>query len=210
MSLGVLSPFFIFGERGAKYKILFCILSDQSQKVFISKIMITKQKKQEIVAELTNKFQKQKSVIFTDFRGVSVNKLMAIRRAIKKTGAEFKVARKTFLRLALKKIGVEYDPKELDGEIGVIFSYDDSVTPVKTAVSFRKENPTFKLLKGILNGKLITAEEATALAKLPSREQLLGKLVFALNAPIQGFHNVLQANIKKLVVVINKVKESRT
>lgn len=172
--------------------------------------MITKQKKQEIVAELIDKFQKQKSVIFTDFRGVGVNKLMAIRRAIKKTGAEFKVARKTFLRLALKKIGIEYDPKELDGEIGVIFSYDDPVTPAKTAVSFRKENPTFKLLKGILNGKLITAEETIALAKLPSREQLLGKLVFTLNAPIQNFYNVLQANIKNLVVVITKIKENKS
>lgn len=172
--------------------------------------MITKQKKQEIVAELVDKFQKQKSVIFTDFRGIGVNKLMTIRRSLKKVGAEFKVARKTFLRLALKKISIDYDPKELNGEIGVIFSYDDPVTPAKTAVSFRKENPTFKLLKGILNGKLITAEEAIALAKLPSREQLLGKLVFALNAPIQGFHNVLQANIKNLVVVINKIRGIKT
>lgn len=171
--------------------------------------MITKQKKQEIIQDLEEKFKKQKSVIFTDFQGVGVNKLRIIRRSLKKVGAEFKVARKTFLRLALKKIGVDYDPKELDGEIGVIFSYEDPVAPAKTAVLFRKENPTFKLLKGLLAGKLISGEEAMALAKLPTREQLLGKLVYILNAPIQGFYNVLQANLKNLVVVLNKIAESK-
>lgn len=172
--------------------------------------MLSKTKKQEIVKELTDKFQKQKSVIFADFRGVGVNKLMTLRREMKKLGAEFRVAKKTFLRLALKSIGVAYDPKELEGEIGVIFGYEDQVAPAKVAAKFSKENETFKVLKGLLDGKLIEGKEVLALAKLPSREQLLAKLVWVLNFPIQGFYNVLQGNLRNLVVVLNKIKESRS
>ncbi|MDO8600475.1 MAG: 50S ribosomal protein L10 [bacterium] len=169
--------------------------------------MLTKSKKQEIVKELTDKFEKQKSVIFTDFRGIGVNKLMTLRREMRKLGAEFKVAKKTFLRIALKSIGVEYDPKELEGEIGVIFGYEDQVGPAKAAAKFGKENETFKVLKGLLDGKLIEGKEVLALAKLPSREQLLGKLVWVLNSPIQGFYNVLQGNLRNLVVVLSKIKK---
>jgi large subunit ribosomal protein L10 len=176
--------------------------------LFVQKIdMLTKSKKQEIVRELTDKFQKQKSVIFADFRGIGVNKLMALRREMKKVGAEFRVAKKTFLRIALKSIGIEYDPKELDGEIGVIFAYEDQVAPAKSAVKFGKENETFKVLRGLLGGKLLDGKEVLALAKLPSREQLLGKLVGTLNAPIQGFYNVLQGNLRNLVVVLSKIKK---
>ena len=149
--------------------------------------------------------KKKKIAVFSDFRGVGVSKLTALRREMKKTGAEFRVAKKTFLRIALKVIGIDYDPKELEGEIGVILGYEDQIAPVKSAVKFGKENKTFKILKGILDGKFLEGKDVLALAKLPSREQLLAKLVWTLNSPIQGFHNVLNANLKNLVVVLNKI-----
>ena len=108
-------------------------------------------------------------------------------------------------KIALKVIGIDYDPKELEGEIGVILGYEDQIAPVKSAVKFGKENKTFKILKGILDGKFLEGKDVLALAKLPSREQLLAKLVWTLNSPIQGFHNVLNANLKNLVVVLNKI-----
>src|SRR3989338_7452095 len=166
---------------------------------------LTREKKSKIVEELTEMFKKQKIAVFSDFRGVGVSKLTALRREMKKTGAEFRVAKKTFLRIALKVIGIDYDPKELEGEIGVILGYEDQIAPVKSAVKFGKENKTFKILKGILDGKFLEGKDVLALAKLPSREQLLAKLVWTLNSPIQGFHNVLNANLKNLVVVLNKI-----
>ena len=170
---------------------------------------LTREKKTKIVEELTEMFKKQKIAVFSDFRGVGVSKLTALRREMKKAGAEFKVAKKTFLRIALKAVGIDYDPKGLEGEIGVIFGYEDQIAPVKSAVKFGKENKTFKLLKGILDGKFIEGKEVLMLAKLPSREQLLAKLVWVLNSPIQGFHNVLQGNLKNLVVVLNKIKDKK-
>lgn len=159
--------------------------------------------------DLSDKFQKQKAAIFTDFRGIGVNKLALLRREMKKAGAEFRVAKKTFLRIALKSIGVEYDPKELDGEIGVIFGYEDQVAPAKAAMKFGKENETFKVLKGLLAGKLLESKEVLALAKLPSREQLLAKLAGTLNAPLQGFYNVLRGNLRNLVVVLQKINDKK-
>ena len=167
--------------------------------------MLTKTKKQEIVKDLEDKFKKQKIAVFSDFRGVGVSKLTALRREMKKAGAEFKVAKKTFLRIALKAVGIDYNPKGLEGEIGVIFGYEDQIAPIKSAAKFGKENKTFKILKGILDGKFIEGKEVLMLAKLPSREQLLAKLVWVLNSPIQGFHNVLKVNLKNLVVVLNKI-----
>lgn len=170
---------------------------------------LTKEKKSKIVEELAERFKKQKIALFSDFRGVGVSKLTALRREMKKAGAEFRVSKKTFLRIALKAVGIDYDPKILEGEIGVIFGYEDQISPVKTAAKFSKENKTFKILKGILDGKFFEGKEVLLLAKLPSRDQLLAKLVWVLNSPIQGFHNVLQGNLKNLVVVLNKIKDKK-
>lgn len=168
--------------------------------------MLTRDQKSAVVEQLQDKFQRQRVSIFTDIRGVSVAKLMALRRELKKIGAELKVAKKTLLRRALQATGVSVEPKELDGEIGVIFGYEDQVAPAKTAVKFGKENDTFKVLKGVLAGKILEAKEVLALAKLPSRVELLGQLAYALNAPIQGLANVLQGNIRNLVVVLSRIK----
>lgn len=173
--------------------------------------MLTKTKKQTIIKDLTDKFRRQKIAVFTDFRGINVAKLTALRREIKKAGAELKVAKKTFLRLALKAVGLDYDPKELEGEIGVVFGYEDQIAPVKSLAKFikEKENKTFRILKGLMEGKWFSGEETMGLAKLPGREQLLGKLAWVLNYPMQGFHNVLQANLKNLVVVLSKINENK-
>ena len=170
---------------------------------------LTREKKTKIVEELAGRFKKQKIAIFTDFLGVNVTKLTTLRREMKKAGAEFKVAKKTFLRIALKAIGIEYDPKTLEGEIGVIFGYEDQIGPVKTAAKFSKENTTFTVLKGILDGKFLEGREVLTLAKLPGREQLLAQLAWVLNSPIQGFHTVLHGNLRNLVVVLNKIKEKK-
>ena len=134
------------------------------------------------VAELTDKFRKSGVSIFADLRGISVAKLSAFRRELSKIGAEFKVAKKTLLRRALEAAGPAFggiEPKALDGEIGVIFGYEDQVAPAKAATKFAKENETFKVLKGVLEGRMLEAAEILALARLPSRGELLAALAAA-------------------------------
>lgn len=172
--------------------------------------MLNKSQKSKIVDDLAEKLEKQKVAIFTDFHGVSVAKTRELRQGLKKSNSEFKVAKKTLLNLALKKAGINFDTKTLEGELGVIFGFGDEALPAKLAYKFSRLNNTFKLLGGILSGKIFSAEDAVALAKLPSREELLSKLVFAMQSPIQGLVNVLQGNIKNLVVVLNKINSLKT
>jgi large subunit ribosomal protein L10 len=138
-----------------------------------------------------------------------VAKLSQFRRGLKKIGAEFKVAKKTLLRRALDAVSIGIEPEKLEGEIGVIFGYEDQVAPAKAAAKFAKENETFRLLKGILAGKILEAKDVLALAKLPSRGELLAELARSFQAPIQGLVNVLHGNIRNLVVVLNQIKDKK-
>lgn len=171
--------------------------------------MLSRDQKAEIVAGLENCFQRQRISIFTNLHGVAVGKLARFRRELKALGAELKVAKKTLLHRALQAANLAVDPKVLEGEIGVVFGYEDQVAPARAAAKFSKENETFKVLKGVLAGKILEAKEVLALAKLPAREQLLAQVAAAFNAPIQGLVNVLQGTIGNLVVVLNQIKEKK-
>jgi large subunit ribosomal protein L10 len=172
-------------------------------------IMLTRDQKGTIVTELQDRFARQRISLFTDIRGVSVAKLSQFRRELKKLGAEFKVAKKTLLKRALDGAHIILEPKELEGEIGVIFGYEDQVAPAKLAVKFGKANETFKILKGILDGKIIEGKAAVALAKLPTREQLLATVAAVLQAPIRNLASALQANIRSIAIVLNQLKEQK-
>ena len=171
--------------------------------------MLNKQQKSKIVEELAEKLEKQKVTLFSDFHGVSVAKTRELRQGLKKINSEFKVAKKTLLNLALKKSGIDFNSKTLQGELGIIFGFGDEAAPAKLAYKFSRINNTFKLLGGILGGRIFDAKEAVALAKLPSKEELLTKLVWTMQSPIQGLVNVLEGNIKNLVIVLNAIKNKK-
>ncbi len=172
--------------------------------------MLNKAQKQEIVADLADKFKRQKIAIFTDFHGISVVKLQQLRRLLKKSGAEYKVAKKTLLSRALEAVGLDAKTKELRGEIGVTFGYEDEVSPAKTLLKYSKNNETFKILGGILGMKTLKDSEVITLAKLPTREMLLAQLFRALQSPIRGLANVLYGNLRNLVVVLGKIRNSKS
>mgnify|MGYP001561765654 FL=1 len=171
--------------------------------------MLTKTQKQQIVADMADKFKRQKIAVFSDFRGISVAKLQALRRLLKKAEAEYKVTKKTLLDRALEKAGVSLKTKELEGEIGVTFGYGDEMEPAKTLLKFSKENSTFKILGGMLASRLLNGKEVLTLAKLPSREVLIAQLLGVLQSPMRELVTVLRGNIKNLVVVLQKIKESK-
>ena len=169
--------------------------------------MLSKSEKSEVVEDLAEKFFRQKISIFSDFSGVSVAKSQALRRLLKKSDAEYKVAKKTLLDRALEKSGITLKTKDLQGEIGVAFGYGDQAAPAKVLMKFAKENETFKILGGILGSRILTGKEVLALARLPSREVLLAQVIGALSAPMRGLAVALYANTRNLVAVLNRVKE---
>lgn len=171
--------------------------------------MRTKIQKQEIVEELVEKFSRNTIAFFTDFRGISVTDSNMLRRHLRKENAEYTVAKKTLFDRALAKSGIAFTSKKLEGEVGVALAYGDQVAPAKALVAFAKKHETFKILAALLAGRILSAKEVVALAKLPSREILLAQMLGAMQGPIRGLAVVLQANMRNLMIVLNKVKEQK-
>ena len=171
--------------------------------------MRTRTEKQKIVEELTDKFQRQKIVFFTDFRGISVTESNKLRRALRKENTEYAVAKKTLFDRVLEKSGTDFKTKKLAGKIGVALGYGDQVAPAKILVKFAKEHESFKILAALLAGRTLSAQEVAALAKLPNREVLLAQAVAAMQGPIRGLAVVLQANTRNLATVLNKIKNNK-
>ena len=168
---------------------------------------LTKTQKQKILEELKEKIARQKAMIFVDFTGLKVKDLSNLRKKIKMVGDEIKVAKKTLLELALKSAKLETEIKKIPGEIAVVFGYKDEVLPAKTVYQFSKENQNLKILGGFLENKFREAQDFVTLAQLPTREELLAKLVGSISAPVSNFVSVLQANIKGLIYALSAIKK---
>ena len=170
----------------------------------------TKLQKQDIVQSYADKLEKAKSVVFVDYSGVKVKENQQLRKDCKKENAEYLAAKKSLLKRALEKKGVtEINPDTMQGSLGVVFGYEDEVAPAKLVYTFIKKNKIMSILAGIVDSKILSAQEINVLAKLPSKQELLAKMVGSLNAPISGFVNVLAGNLRGLVQVLNAIKEKK-
>jgi len=168
----------------------------------------TKEQKQKVLEDLKEKIEKQKSMVFVDFTGLKVKDFSGLRKRMKAVGNELKVAKKTLLGMTFKKAGLEIELKKIKGEIAVIFGLKDEFSPAKLAYQFSQENQNLKILGGYFEKKVRTAEEITALAQLPSKEELLAKLLGSIKAPVSGFVSVLNGNLRNLVYILSKAKPS--
>lgn len=166
----------------------------------------TKQQKQNILEDLKEKINSQKSMAFVDFKGLGVKDLSLLRKKIKEVGGQLKVAKKTLIKLALEKSGLKLE-KDLEGEIAIIFAFEDWLLPLKRAYQFSQTNENLKLISGIFDKEFIEKEKILMLAQLPSREELLAKLVGTISNPISDLVNVLQGNIKGLIYALSAIKK---
>ncbi len=188
-------------------------MSAEKADFLIKNMALTKTQKKKIIEELKEKIGKQKIMIFVDFTGLKVKDLSHLRKKLKAANNELKVAKKTLIGIAFKEAKIEVEPKKLPGEIALVFGYKEEISPAKIIWQFSQENPNLKILAGFLapyilepRGGWIEAEKVIELAKLPTRKELLGRLVGSISAPISNFVNVLEANIKGLITVLAKAK----
>jgi large subunit ribosomal protein L10 len=169
----------------------------------------TKAKKEEVVKELGAKLAKQKALVFADFKGLKVKDLSNLKKKLKSVVSEFKVAKKTLMAVAFEDQKINVDPKNMAGEIALILGYNDEVAPAKTVYEFSKTNEHIKIIGGYLNGQSLSMEEVVLLAKLPSKEQLLANLVGSLSQPMRGFAQVLNGNLRGLVIALSEIQKSK-
>jgi len=171
---------------------------------------LTREQKEKIVEELVEKIEKQKAMFFVEISGIKVNDVNQLRNNLKEENSELKVVKKTLMEIALDKAGIkQVDPRELKGELAVVFGYQDLVTPAKIVYDFADENESLEILGGFFEEKVREKEKVIQFAKLPSKDELLARLVGSINAPISNFVNVLQGNMRSLVYALDQIKVNK-
>lgn len=172
---------------------------------------ITREKKENILKDLADKFNRAKMVILVEFNKLPVSKTMELRRLLKSIGAEYRVAKKTLISRVLKS--EKYEEINLDDlktQVAFVLSYDDPVPAASSIYKFSKLNEALKILGGFFGFKWQDKNRIIALAKLPSREALLGQLVRIIAAPLSGLAMVLSGNTRNLVNLLNNLKIKRS
>jgi len=170
---------------------------------------VTREQKKEILAGLVDQFARTKSVIFADYRGLTVSGISELRKRLREKDAECKVAKKTLMRLAAKKNNLpDLADSIMEGPVAATFSYTDELSGLQVLFKFSKENENLRLLGGIIDGKSVDVEEIKKLAKLPSKNELYAKLLGSMNAPVSGFVGVLGNLLGGFVRVVNAYKNT--
>lgn len=167
---------------------------------------LTRGRKQKIIEDLKEKVAKQKAMVFIAFDGVKAEELFDLRKRLKAADCLLTVTKKTLLNKVFKEKKFDFDFKKLEGQLGLILGFRDKITPAKIAYKFGLENENLKILGGLFENEFREAEEIITLAKMPSREELLAKVIGSISNPISGFINVLQGNIKGLIYVLKQGK----
>jgi len=168
---------------------------------------VTKIQKQKILDDLKDKIAKQKVVLLIGITGLKVKDMADLKKKLKPINANLKVAKKTLIEKAFKENNLEFSKDEYKEEMALLFGFEDEIMPAKVAYQFGLANEKLKILGGFLEGKFKKAEEMIVLAQLPTREELLAKLVGSLAAPISNFAYSLRYNLKGLVYLLSIIKK---
>jgi len=166
--------------------------------------------REKIVENLKDKISDTQGCVFISFNKVNAFSLNILRNSIKGIQAQLFVAKNSLFKKALSELGWKDFDNLLDAETGVVCSFDKDVVDIcKTLVDFTKENETLALKGGVIKDKQISIDDITKLAKLPSKDILLGIVVAGFAAPISGFVNTLNQIILKFVWVVEGIKKNK-
>lgn len=159
---------------------------------------LTKDQKTAQLNELVQKLKDSESVMFSQYIGLNVADVSDLRNKLIENGAEMKVAKKTLIKLAFKEAGYpDIEPDDLEGAVACIFSFEDPLSGAQTAFKFAKGHDQVKLVGGVFEGKLISKEEAMAIAQIPGRTELLTIFACMLNSPMSSFARGLKQMAEK-------------
>jgi large subunit ribosomal protein L10 len=162
---------------------------------------LTKEQKTKQIDSIKEKVSKQKSMVFVDFSKVAAKDMFSLRKSLKEAGCNLKIAKKTLVRIAFGQSGISYWNKikeTVPGQLALVFGIEDEVAPARIANNFAKTQENFKILGGILEKRFIDKARVLELAAIPTRNELLGRLVGSLASSMTSF-----------VRVLDKIKESK-
>jgi large subunit ribosomal protein L10 len=172
---------------------------------------LTRDEKEKLVAWQKEQFKDVKSLILTDYKGLNVTEMNQLRSNLRECGVDFKVLKNTLARRACEGTDVATIADDLVGTRAAAWTVDDDTVPkmAKVLVDFADSHANLELIKGVLGGRPVTPEEMEQLSKMPSRQELLGKLLGTLVAPTSAFVNTLAAVPRSLVNALKAIEDQK-
>ena len=173
---------------------------------------ISKQRKTELVAEYIEQLERSKGIILADYRGLSVNDISEVRKAMRPIDSKFQVVKNRLLVLALKEADLSLPDEWLVGPTAVSFCYDEVPSVAKALKDAAKDFEALEIKGGLLGTSVISADEVNAIADLPSREVLLAQVLGTINAPAGQVAGVIASGVRQVLNVLqayaDKLQES--
>lgn len=162
-----------------------------------------------IAEELHEKFSRARVVILTDYKGLDVAAMNQLRRKLRDAGIEYRVAKNTLLARASKDTGVAVIADEFKGPNAVALSFSDPVAPAKVLTEFIKENKKLEIRVGVMDGKMLSADDIRELSALPSRDVLLAQVLSTMNAVPTSFVRVLAGVPVQFLNLLQAISEKK-
>lgn len=161
------------------------------------------------ISELRGLLGQARAAVLTDFRGMTVAEMTELRGLLRKHAVEYRVVKNTLARIAVRDGALKDLSRYLEGPTAVAISRTDPVAPSKILSTWARGREKFQIKGGVVEGRIVGPAEIVALADLPPREVLLGRVAGVLQAPLQGLVTVLSASLRGLAVALNQVREKK-
>lgn len=155
------------------------------------------QAKKELVNEIKDKISKAKTIVFVDYKGLTVAEDTEMRANFRKANSEYRVYKNRLVLRALDELGIKGFDKYLEGTSAVAFGFEDEVSAAKIAAGAVEKTKKLEVKCGLLNGQFIGADEVKTLASIPSREELIAKLLFIFQNPMRSLAVAINEIAKK-------------
>jgi large subunit ribosomal protein L10 len=165
--------------------------------------------KQRLVAEIKERLQSAGGVIMADYRGLTVKAMRALRSKLREAGAEITVYKNSLTEIAIRDLGLPSMDEFLEGPTALVFTPEDPVSSAKAMMEFARENKAFSPKGGYIDGAVVSADQIKAIASLPSREELIAKLMGSMLNPVRGFMSMANAPAGALARVLKAVADQK-
>ena len=165
--------------------------------------------KAQAISEFNESIGQATNAFLIDFKGITVPQVTELRKQVRESGSEYLVVKNTLALIAVKDSPLKTLESKFTGMTAVAFNKTDAVALAKALTKFAKDVPTVQFKGAMLNGQIVPATEIQNIANLPSREELVSKLLFLLQSPIRGLAIVLNANIRNIAVVLDQIAKQK-
>jgi large subunit ribosomal protein L10 len=170
---------------------------------------MNRDEKAQQISELEAGIGKARNAFLIEFKGITVPQVTELRKQVRETGSSYIVVKNTLALIALKNSPMTALKEQFSGPTAVAYNSTDAVVLAKALTRFAKDVPAVQFKGAMLDGQIVPAEQIQTIANLPSREELVARLLFLLQSPIRGLVTVLQANIRNLVVVLDQIGKQK-